>query len=133
MPEPIRPFRWIWILAALLACAFLCRVDLWRIERVTSNSQLYATGETVVPESPTGLAHGQRDLIIPERNEDSLHWIMQTQQMLAQHQWRLRHVEYDNAPQGRAVSTPSPYRWWLGTLAWIAHAVSGRPLGLAVP
>jgi hypothetical protein len=78
------------------------------------------------------LAHEQRNLIIPERNEDSLHWIMQTQQMLAQHQWRVRHVDYDNAPLGRAVSTPSPYRWWLGAVAWVDHAISGRPLGLAV-
>jgi hypothetical protein len=127
-----RPFRWIWILAALLACGFLCRIDLWRIERVTSDSLLYSWGEIVDASSPTGLAHAQRNLIVPERNEDSLQWIMQTQQMLAQHQWRVRHVDYDNAPAGRNVSSTSPYRWWLGAVSCLDHAISGRPIGLAV-
>lgn len=132
MPELSRLFRWIWIPAALLACAFLCRVNHWCIERVDSDSRLYLSSENIDPKSETGLAHDQRDLIVPERNEDSLHWIMQTQQMLAEHHWRIRHVSYDNAPEGRAVSTPSPYRWWLGLVGFADHVVSGRPIGLAV-
>ncbi len=132
MAELSRIFRWIWIPTAVLACAFLARVNIWLIERVESDSQLFASNPALDPSSPTGLAHAQRDLIVPERNEDSLHWIMQTQQMLSQHEWRVRHVDYDNAPQGRNVSAPSPYRWWLGAVAWADHAISGRAVGLAV-
>ncbi len=52
--------------------------------------------------------------------------------MLARGEWRIRKVDYDNAPVGREVISPSPYRWWLGFVAWIDHVVSGRPLGWAV-
>ena len=71
-------------------------------------------------------------MIVPERNSDSYHWIAQTQQMFARGEWRVRRVDYDNAPLGRAVDSPSPYRWWLGLVAWLDHAVSGRPIGPAV-
>jgi len=82
--------------------------------------------------SPTGYANGQRELIIPERNESSFHWIAQTQQMLARGEARVRHVDYENAPFGREVNSASPYRWWLGLVAWLDHASSGRPLGMSV-
>jgi hypothetical protein len=82
--------------------------------------------------SPTGYAHGQRELIVPERNEDSFNLIAQTQQMFARGEWRVRHVEYDNAPLGRDVNATSPSRWWLGFVAAVDHAVSGRPIGLSV-
>jgi hypothetical protein len=82
--------------------------------------------------SPTGYADGQRELIIPERNESSFHWIAQTQQMFARGEARVRQVDYENAPFGREVSSASPYRWWLGLLAWLDHALSGRPVGMSV-
>jgi hypothetical protein len=82
--------------------------------------------------SPTGLAHGRRRLIVPEHNNESYQWIMETQQLLARGEWRIRHVDYDNAPFGRETHAPSPSRWWLALLAWFDHTVSGRPPGLAV-
>ena len=54
------------------------------------------------------------------------------QQMFAQGEMRVRQVTSDNAPLGREVRAGSPYRWWLGFLAWIDHGLSGRPLGLSV-
>ncbi len=35
----------------------------------------------------------------------------------------------ENAPDGRAVFATSPYRWWLGTVAWGQHLFSGWPSG----
>ena len=52
--------------------------------------------------------------------------------MLARGDWRVRSVDYENAPFGREVHSASPYRWWLVLLAWLAHIASGRPLGLCV-
>ncbi len=90
--------------------------------------------ESVAPDahSTTGYAGNVRQLIIPGHSENSYRWIAQTQAMLAQHVLHLRQIDYDNAPQGHAVSSASAYRWWLGSLAWIDHFLSGRPIGLCV-
>lgn len=121
-----------WVLP-LGACAFLVWINAARWEHIVSVSAL---GENEKPaidaSSPTGYAGGVRELILPEPNHDGYQWIAQTQQMLSRGEWRLRHVDYDNAPFGRTVRTPSPYRWWLARVAWVDHAVSGRPLLLAV-
>ena len=63
---------------------------------------------------------------------DTAHWIMQTQSMFSRSAWRVRHVDYDNAPHGRDVHWAMPFHAWLAALAWIDHTVSGRPMGIAV-
>lgn len=103
-----------------------------RVQRVEYTTGLVAEPLKIDPQSPTGFAGGARELIVPEHNNDTYHWIAQTQQMLARGEWRVRHVDYDNAPFGRLVDSPSPYRWWLGLIAWLDHSVSGRPLGQSV-
>ena len=82
--------------------------------------------------SPTGYADGKRWLIVPEHNNPSYQWIEETQLMLARGDWRVRHVDYENAPFGREVHSASPYRWWLVMIAWLDSAASGRPLGFCV-
>ncbi|HEY1253430.1 MAG TPA: hypothetical protein VGF01_01475, partial [Terracidiphilus sp.] len=47
--------------------------------------------------------------------------------MLNRGEARVRHIDYENAPFGRTVLTPSPYRWWLGFLAWCEHLSTGAP------
>ncbi len=86
----------------------------------------------ITPASVTGVAHGQRNLIVPERVEESFHWIAQTQRMFARGEWRIRQADYDNAPFGRSVNAASPYRWWLALVARIDQAVCGGPVGIAV-
>lgn len=54
-------------------------------------------------------------------SDDGYHWVKQTQQMLARGEWRVRSVDYDNAPAGRAVHWSSPPHWWLAGVA-LAHA-----------
>jgi hypothetical protein len=126
----ISAFGWIVVLA--LACGFLLWLEAGRIRRVEAVSDMVGTEAVADPASPTGYAGGLRRFIVPEHNNDSYQWIAQTQQMLADGEWRVRHVDYDNAPLGREVRSPSPYRWWLGFLAWVDHHASGRPLGQAV-
>jgi hypothetical protein len=117
--------------AALVACALVIVPARSRIGHVEEVSRLASPGPAAPDAgSPTGYAGGGRLLILPGRGEASFHWIMETQQMLAGGGARVRSTPAENAPDGREVTTPSPYRWWLGGLARLDHAVSGRPLGL---
>lgn len=84
------------------------------------------------PGSPTGYADGRRSLVLPPAAADTAHWIMQTQTMLARGEWRMRQVDYDNAPAGREVHWAAPLHGWLAALAWIDHRVTGRPIGQSV-
>jgi len=89
-------------------------------------------GAVVDASSPSGYADGKRWLIVPEHNNPTYQWIEETQLMAARGDWRVRFVDYENAPTGREVHTASPYRWWLVLVAWVDHAASGRPMGLAI-
>jgi len=124
-----------WVAFPICACGYLAWSGHARVERVEYVSGLAGRASPVdLPDasSPTGYANGQRELVVEERNEASFHWIAQTQQMFARGEARVRRVDYENAPFGREVSSASPYRWWLGLLAWLDHAWSGRPLGACV-
>jgi hypothetical protein len=122
----------LWIVAPLGACAFLAWSTHVRVERIEYVSGLAGAAGAPDPRSATGYANGQRELIIPERLEDSFHWIAETQQMLGSGELRVRHVDYENPPAGHEVSWASPYRWWLGIVAGVDHALSGRPVGMSV-
>lgn len=125
----------LWPLVLICSIGFLFWCDRVRWQRVEYVSGLVAHPTPIAPaeaDSLTGRADGQRELIVPGRNERSFDWIAQTQQMFAKGEGRVRTVTYDNAPEGRAVDSPSPYRWWLGLLASVDHSFSGRPIGLSV-
>lgn len=107
----------------LCACLFLAWVDKARIARVQ-----YASGLAGWSVSGQGGAWHPR-LIVPEHDNASFEWLDQTRQMFARGEWRVRSVDYENAPFGREVLAPSPYRWWLGLVAGCDHALSGRPAG----
>ena len=130
LPAWIRTNAWLPVLIG--ACGFWFWLTVVRVYRVEYVSNLVETGAVVDPSSPTGYAGSLRQLVVPERNDGSCQWIVQTQQMFARHEWRVRHVAYDNAPLGRDILTPSPYRWWLGAVACGDHLLFRRPIGLSV-
>lgn len=80
--------------------------------------------------SPTGYEGGRRNQIL--QSADGYHWVMQTQQMIARGEWRVRRVDYDNAPDGREVHWSSPLHGWLALVAWVDHSVTGRPVLVSV-
>ena len=84
------------------------------------------------PASITGRSGGVRELAIPGRSIASAHWIIQTQQMLVSDSLVVRDIAYENAPHGRSVSAPSPYRWWLATVAWCLSVFTGRSTAVSV-
>lgn len=132
MSHPARHLSRLWIVVPLIALAFLLWAAATRAGRVELVTSLGSAAATVDPTSPTGYAHGLRMLIVPGHNNESYQAIVQTQTMIATGEWRLRHVDYDNAPMGRTLFSPSPYRWWLATVAWFEHLFSKQSLGLAV-
>ena len=120
------------MIVLLAALGFVGWLDVARVRQVEATSALVEELPATDAASPTGYAGGTRVLIVPEHIDESYQWIAQTQQMLAQREWRVRHIDYENAPFGREVFASSPYRWWLGLVAWCDHAVSGRPPGQSV-
>ena len=106
----------------ILALAFVALTSALRIERVRYVSGLEGW-------SAAESSEWQPRLIVPGNQSSSFEWLDQTRQMLATGEFRIRHIDYENAPSGHDVSSPSPYRWWLGLLAWICHLATGQPMG----
>jgi len=124
-----------WTVGVLAAGGFVVGAAQGRLQRVEQVSALAGRARAADrpdARSATGYADGQRELIVPERNEESFDWIAGTQRMFARGELRVRRADHDNAPYGRDVSAASPYRWWLGLMALADRAATGRPIGLAV-
>lgn len=124
--------RLAWLAIPVCALAILAWIAVARVERVRHVTGIALEPHGVDQTSATGYADGTRQLIIPGRNDESYQWITQTQQMFDRREWRVRRIDYENAPEGRTVNATSPYRWWLGAIAWLHHAAAGLPLGAAV-
>ncbi len=124
-----------WLAALLLALAFIALDASQRIrsfDKISSVPDALVASPATDASSATGYENNQRQLILPRYGIDGYHWLMQTQQMAATGEARIRHVDYDNAPAGREVHWASPFRWWLGLLARIDHAITGAPIGQCV-
>ncbi len=132
MSRPSRLSSRVWLIAPACAFAFVAWSDYVRIQRVEFVSKVASEEARVDENSPTGYADGKRWLIVPEHNNSSYQWIEETQLMVSRGDWRVRYVDYENAPFGREVHSASPYRWWLVLIAWCDRLVSGRPLGLCL-
>ncbi len=136
---PARAERWRDLAGGLCALAaaliFLTADTVGRVrhlEALRALDDIHAASPALAAGEASGYAHGERRLVLPGGTIDSYHEIMQAQQMLAGGPVRVREVAYDNPPQGREVHWAFPMRAWLGFLAWIRHAATGRPLGVAV-
>lgn len=116
----------------LLALGLLIWVDARRIHHLEHIATL-SRGESVPSAaSPTGYAGGIRERVLSDHEGRSYEWIAQTQRMLAEGRWRIRQIDEENAPFGRATHAASPYKWWLGLVAGCDQLLHGHPPGLAV-
>ena len=133
MTFPRRTIQWLWLLLALGAVVFVAVCTLQRVRHITwVTAQAGGSEVQLDPESPTGYASGLRPLVAPERDARGLQWILQTQEMRARGAWRLDRADYDNAPAGREIWLPSPYRWWLTGVGALEAQFSGLPRGAAI-
>ncbi len=123
---------WILLLSAL---ALLWLGTDRRIDRVNAITES-PTWSVDAPErdasSPTGYELGQRRLITPGHHSPSLAWIMEAQQSAEQGAWRIRHIDYDAAPEGRDINRTAPYRWWLISVGWLYSSIQGESLGFSI-
>lgn len=128
-----RPF-FPWI--ALVVCGTIAFASCDTIVRsrhlleLSAREGIATATPAVQPTSATGFEGGERSLVLP--NADTAHWVMQSQLMAANGDWRIRAVDYDNRPEGREVHWAAPLHWWLLSCAWIDRLVSGHPIGLAI-
>jgi len=121
------------VLAAVAAfAAWDAAVRGGHVLAVSANYGVTVDAPALAPAAPTGYADGRRSLVLPAGAADTAHWIMQTQAMIAAGDWRVRWVDYDNAPAGREVHWAAPFHWWLAGLAWLDHGISGRSPGVSV-
>ncbi len=129
------PGRRFWLAALILTLVLAADDGASRWYRMQAISALdtYGYGQPTIDEhSPTGYESGQRRLILPVSSLEGYHRIMQTQQMFAEGNLRVRRVAYDNAPHGREMPGSSLLRWWLGLLAWGHHFATGTPVAISV-
>ena len=112
------------MLVPLLALVFFCLVIGLRMHRVA-----YLSG---VGDTPSATESWRPRLIVPGHHSETFEWLDQTLQMFSKGEWRVRHVGYENAPEGHDVSAASPYRWWIGLVALVRHGILGTPIGPSV-
>ncbi|MDQ8200566.1 hypothetical protein QEH56_20535 [Pelagicoccus enzymogenes] len=122
-----------WLLALAASSLLLLFAHSSRIKQIDHVSNLAGGDEIAIDaSSPTGYENGFRKLVVPEKNTNSIQWIMQVQQLFEEDTLLLRHVDYDNAPDGRSVRTSSLYRWYLGSIAFLNSLLTGNPTGVSV-
>ncbi len=128
--------RRLWVLPLFVTLAFIVTdtvIHLGVTYRV-SERRIF-TAPMPAGDSPTDYQFEQRDIILPYTGMDGYHWVMQTQDMLAKGEERVRSVNYDNydgVAKGREVHWSSSFRWWVAFLAWIDHEYLGTPMPIAI-
>ncbi len=130
--KPRQHWSWVWIVCVVGACAIFiwntaAKIDhLDYLSTIGTESENHTPSEIDAVQINTELTPNN-SLPIPDQLTASYHWLAQTQRMLNRGEARVRHIDYENAPFGRTVLTPSPYRWWLGFVAWCEHRATGVP------
>ncbi|WP_309025865.1 hypothetical protein [Pelagicoccus enzymogenes] len=111
--------RYQCLLALAAALGLFALESLQNVKRIEALSSREGGFSFVTPDksSRTGYAHGVRNLIGSDRNDD-LHWVINSQLAAERNDFRLREVDYDNAPDGRESHWSSVYSWWIRLLAW---------------
>ncbi|MBC2605023.1 tetratricopeptide repeat protein [Pelagicoccus albus] len=137
-PAPTKPplfIRHIWWATLIFALLTHWFSTANRIDQITSLSAIENWSvETPARDndSPTGYELGQRNLIIPGHHNPSYWWITEAQLSAEQGSFRLRHIEYDSAPEGREAFRTSPYRIWLTATGWLYGTIKNEPLGYSI-
>ena len=82
--------------------------------------------------SPTGYQSGQRVAIVPGHDRRSFDVIAITQEIFAQHRFKIDRIDYANTPLGHPVHLASIYPWTLAAAAAFHQYFSGGPIGQCV-
>ncbi|MDQ5979448.1 MAG: hypothetical protein QG602_2422 [Verrucomicrobiota bacterium] len=112
----LRPASLAWLTLVVLSALWLGQLNSRRIAQIEKISS-QAEAAPAAADSPTGHLHGTRARLLPVGSARSQAVIMDVQKMAATNSWTVARADYDNAPEGRAVHGPAPYRWWLRLVA----------------
>lgn len=123
---------WVLLLVSLSLLWLATSRRIGRVEAITRSPTWSVDAPGRDAASPTGFAQGQRSLIVPGHHNASFRWIMEAQKSAEDGSLRLRHINYDAAPDGREIRRTAPYRWWLIAVGWMHAAVSGELLGFSI-
>ena len=88
----------VWLIAPVCACGLVVWSSQGRLQRVEYVSGLAGRAgpvDVIDAASPTGYANGQRELIVPERNETSFGWLAQTLRNELLFDSRVRSINYN--------------------------------------
>lgn len=128
-----RILRLTWLVLPVLAVVFAVWTTAIRVRRIEYVSEVAGGPAPGSPAETSGLrSQWKPHLIIPGQRSESFEWLDQTRQMFARREWRVRHIDYENAQSGREVFAASPYRWWLGFVALFYHGVTRAHLGPSI-
>lgn len=126
MSNPTWISRRAWLVVPLLALSFFVATTSMRTARIVHLEDVAGA-----PAAAVSGSHGavwQPRLVIPGHHNESYEWLDQTYQMFDRGELRVRAVDYENAPGGHEVFSPSPYRWWLGIVAYLHSGFTPMPL-----
>ncbi len=133
--ETDRRARILTVIGAIVIALLFTASDSWlRYSRIMActNCKLDAPKPKLDPNSPTGYEHGLRVLLLPPVGVDGCQWIMHTQKMLAQGDWRIRYTDIDNSPDGREIHWSHGFIWWLIALGKLHASITDYPLAASV-
>ena len=129
--NPLRIPQRAWLMVPLLALAFTATTTVIRVRSIEYVSEVVG-GPASAPGAAQARSPGSAwrpRLVIPGHHNESFEWLDQARQMFDHRQWRVRFIDYENAPAGREVFASCPYRWWLGMVALCHHGVTGAAMG----
>ena len=119
MRMPSRRSRLFAFALLIAAAAMLCLRAEWSRRHLRERGALWdAKYPPVAPWTPPqGFAHFA--------DVDGNYWHLYALEMARTGRWRVRHVDYDNAPFGREMHWSSSYAWWLIALSWTRTVAAG--------
>jgi hypothetical protein len=113
------------LFAYLLALLYVCLLGAYETHRV----DVWQDSIPVLPEDNPLLPYRRAVLFDP----DSQRWVIYAQESYKESSVRLVHWTNDDGyPSGRYVGWSTPPMWWLESLAWVRHEVSGQDMISAI-
>ena len=115
-----RILAWIGFSAVLLACIAWVAAHAFLVDAVTV--RLCSQADRDIP------AEKRMPVFLSEIAFDGYAWNRHAEHLGENGEWRVRHTDFDNAPQGREVHWNSAFAWYLRGLGEIYRAVTGDSL-----
>ncbi len=125
MTEPAKTLRICCVTIILAAFAFVVADSVMRMRTIDAVTDFRFDSTRPLAEdshTPSGYEGNQHNLVDP--SVDAEHWLLQTQLMLSGGGARIRWVDYDGPPDGRAVHWSSFLRWAAVVPAWVDGKLS---------